>query len=357
MTFYADATYHLTDPCQHCGACLSFCAWDLAEAQGRPAGPALCRDCQLCYHICPRLPFDRRELAETLFPGTQDSPWRYRLGSHTVHVADQSHGVQDGGVTTCLAQALLETGRVEAVLATGRDENWRPGAYWATTAEEVARASRSKYSTAPALAGLQAGLERYERIAVIALPCQAAALARFQQVRPALKEQIKLVIGLFCTETFYHGDQESGFVRLVEGRAGKPIREVERFDSTRGRLFAYAQNNEVLAQWRMKEVADVAWPICHSCVDLTAEYADLSIGSIGSGAGSNSLIIRSQRGQAVIDAGVAAGRWSLEPLQNPGILEKLASRKRGSLDRLSPAEQKALTRGSIRGNWKRRVRR
>ena len=33
----------VADPCSHCGACLSFCAWDAADREQRPTGPELCR--------------------------------------------------------------------------------------------------------------------------------------------------------------------------------------------------------------------------------------------------------------------------------------------------------------------------
>ena len=352
--FYAEETMirlesHV-DPCTHCGACMSFCAWDQAEAAGRPAGPELCRPCQVCYRICPRLPYDAGALARAISPDSGAAPWGQAIGAYTARAAERPAGVQDGGIVTLLAEHLLAAGQVQAVLVTGRGAEWRPRAYWATDAEGIVRAVGSKYSAAPALTILSDGLERSALLAVIALPCQAAALARFMALRPELRERIALVVGLFCTETFSH-DELTG---LVEERLGRPMADVERFDIKRGRFFARAGGEPT--EWRIKELNDAVWPICLGCPDLTAELADVSIGSIGSAEGANSVIVRSERGCAAVDGGVAAGLWTLAPLENSEALQKQCERKRGAPSQL-PADERSLTgRSSVRGNWKRRTR-
>jgi len=255
-------------------------------------------------------------------------------------------------VATLLASYLLAEGRAEAVLVTGRDAAWRPLSYWATDAAGVQRAAGSKYSTTPALAAMGHGLERFGRVAVVALPCQSAALARLVQMKPELRERIALVIGLFCTESFAH----AGLARLVEERLGRPLSEATRFDIKRGRLLVRASGVAEPVEWRMKELHDLVWPICLACQDLPAEYADVSIGSIGSAEGANSVIVRSQRGQEVMDAGARAGLWKLAPLEQPDALAKQCERKRGNLERLSEEERALYGRASVRGNWKRRGR-
>jgi coenzyme F420 hydrogenase subunit beta len=345
------------DPCTHCGACLSYCVWDAAERAGQPAGPALCRECQVCYRICPRLPYDAGALAAALFPAARDTPWGREVASFTARAAARPAAAQDGGLTTRLGEYLLVSGQVEAVLVTGRDADWRPAARWATTPAELYAAAGSKYATAPALAGLRQGLERFQRVAVVVLPCQAAALARLRQIDAGVEQRISLVIGLFCTESFFHGGPGAGLTGLVEARLGRPLAGVERFDIKRGRLLVRAAGMDEPAEWRMKDVHEIVWPICLACRDLTAELADLSIGSIGSAEGANTLIVRSERGRAAIEAGAAAGLWSLSALENAASLEKQSERKRGNLAALPAEEQMLYGRQTVRGNWKRRQRR
>jgi coenzyme F420 hydrogenase subunit beta len=343
----------VADPCSHCGACLSFCAWDAADREQRPTGPELCRDCQVCYRICPRLPFDRATLAASMFDGAQDGPWGRYLAAHSVRTASPLPASQDGGLTSRLLQYLLEERLVEAALVTTRQADWAPEAGWATTPAEIAHASGSKYTTAPALAALADGLERFHGVAIVALPCQAAAIARLSQLRPGYREKIRLVIGLFCSETFYAGD--GALWEFIRAGLGRPISEVDRFDIKRGRFSAQA--GEARVEWRIKEVHKYAWPICTTCPDLTSEFADLSIGSAGSADGCNTVIVRSRRGQDLFEAGVNAGLWTSNPLENPEAVVKQSERKRTNVAQLPVDDLQRLGRGSIRGNWRRQQRR
>jgi len=310
----------------------------------------------VCYRICPRLPHDAPALARALFPDAQETPWGLALAAYSARAAQPPAGAQDGGMATRLAQFLLAERRAEAILVTGRDADWRPQSFWAVDAAGIERAAGSKYSAAPALAALMEGLERFERVAVVALPCQSAALARLAQTRPDLRERVVLVVGLFCTESFFHGDDAGGLKGLIQTRVGRPMAEVERCDIQRGRLLVRVRGIPDAAEWRMKELHDVVWPICLPCQDLAAEYADVSIGSTGSSEGRNSLIVRSRRGQEVVEAGVRAGVWTLAPLEQPEALQKQCERKRGNPGRLAVEERALFGRASVRGNWKRRAR-
>jgi coenzyme F420-reducing hydrogenase beta subunit len=344
------------DPCTHCGACFSFCEWDSAVAEGLNPGPEICRDCQTCYRICPRLPFDASALAASMFPSASPAAWGLSITAGTGQACPPESGVQDGGIASMLGRYLLRTRQVDAVLVTGRDAEWRPVSYWATDEAGVQAAAGSKYSTAPGLSVLQPGLDRFERVAVIALPCQSAALARFRQSRPQYGDKLAMVIGLFCSKTFVHGDQRTpGLSGFIRDRLNRPMAEIERFDIRRGRFIARA--GETTAEWRIKELADLAWPICAACADLTAELADVSLGSVGSSEGKSSIIVRSERAQALVEAGVREGLLEIGPLENAEALEKLCNSKRHGAEQLPEEQRKLLGRAAIRGNWHRQRRR
>jgi coenzyme F420-reducing hydrogenase beta subunit len=344
------------DPCTHCGACFSFCEWDSALAEGLHPGPEICRDCQTCYRICPRLPYDASALAASMFPSASQAAWGLSISAATGRACRPESGVQDGGLASLLARFLLRTGQVDAILVTGRDAEWRPLSYWATDEAGVQAAAGSKYSTAPALAVLEPGLDRFERVAVVALPCQSAALARFRRSKPRYGDKLAMVIGLFCSKTFVHGDHRTpGLAGFIRETMNRPLAEIERFDIRRGRFIARA--GETPAEWRIKELADLAWPICAACADLSAEFADVSLGSVGSSEGRSSMIVRSDRAKALVEACVQAGLLEIEPLETPEALEKLCNSKRRSAEQLPEDQRKLLGRASIRGNWHRQRRR
>lgn len=336
------------DPCMHCGACLSYCLWDAAERQGRTVTAEVCRDCLVCYQICPRLPRRQGDVASSLFPQGEPRAWGRAIAAYTVRPLVERIGVQDGGITSLLAVHVIKTGMVDAVLVTGRRDDWTPFSYWATDPQGVSAAAGSKYSAAPALEALSEGADRFERVAVIALPCQCAALRRLEQVRLAWSDKLVLTIGLFCTETFWH----VGLVELVDRELGRPVAEVDAFAIQRGRLVVQAGGDT--AEWKLRELDEIVWPICNVCEDLSAEMADIAIGSIGSPKDHNTVLIRSPEALTLIRAGEEAGLWTTEPVKRPELLVKLCERKRASARQLTEDRRTRWGRDSVRGNWKRR---
>jgi coenzyme F420 hydrogenase subunit beta len=163
------------------------------------------------------------------------------------------------------------------------------------------------------------------------------------------------VIGIFCSESFYSEGEAGRLEAFVEAKLGQPVSTVDRFDIKRGRF--YARAGETLAEWKIKEMHPFVWPICLQCQDYTAEFADVAIGSVGSGASVNTLIVRSERGASLVAAGADQGLWSLTPLENPDSLTKQSDRKRTNVAALPDDQRVLLGRSSMRGNWKRRQRR
>jgi len=118
-------------------------------------------------------------------------------------------GAQWTGITTRLAEKLLDAGAVTAVLtmAPDPDDKWKPVPVLVTKAEAMAACRGMRMGYAPLLALLEpAAAAGHKRIAVIGIPCQVYALR-------ALEAQLGLdalyVIGTPCsdntaTEKFHH---------------------------------------------------------------------------------------------------------------------------------------------------------
>jgi coenzyme F420 hydrogenase subunit beta len=337
------------DPCHHCGACLPLCIWDQAERMGQSGDPGLCRECRICYRICACLP-DRgeRSTAECLV-GDEGRDFGPYVDIHTVHTAAAAVGVQDGGFVTQLGEHLLHSGYADAVLVTGRDTDWRPYPFWAEDAIQIARAAGAKYTVSPTLAVLPEGLERFRRAALVLLPCQSTAVRRLLNIFPEWQSRISLVIGLFCTLSFAH----QPFFTMLEQLSGCSANEVRRLDIRHGRLIADTVRGT--ADWPIRGFHSAVWPRCVVCQDLTAESADVSVGSIGSSSGSNTVIIRSQRAQHVISSGASAGLWSLADVDDLAALLSQSNRKRDKIEKIPEAERRLYGPLSVRGSWKRRT--
>jgi coenzyme F420 hydrogenase subunit beta len=74
-------------------------------------------------------------------------------------------------------------------------------------------------------------------------------------------------------------------------------------------------------------------PTCNTCIDMTAEFADVSVGAAEGIAGWNTLIVRSEAGAKLVEAACAAGALEVQPLPDASLAHlkeaALLKKKRG----------------------------
>ena len=246
---------------------------------------------------------------------------------------------QWSGIATRIAERLLETGRVDAVLATASDpeDRWRPVPVLVTQAEDMASCRGMKMGFSPVLALLERARDAgHRRIAVIGIPCQVHAL---RALEPELGFEELYVIGTPCsdnttTERFH------GFLELLTSEAEsvtylefRPDYRVElRFSDGR------VQRIPFLAL-PIAKLPDDFFPLtCKSCMDYVNCLADVTVGYLG-GAGDQWLIVRNERGRALVD--LVAAELECKPLTSTG---RRAAAVRGFARNLARAEGGLPTR-------------
>ncbi|MEO0498064.1 MAG: Coenzyme F420 hydrogenase/dehydrogenase, beta subunit C-terminal domain [Pseudomonadota bacterium] len=224
------------------------------------------------------------------------------LAMHRSSLVQPAPGAQWTGLTTRLAQGLLERGEVDAVLAMAPDpeDRWRPRPVIVTEAEDMALCRGMRMGYAPLLALLEPALAAgHKHIAVIGIPCQVYALL-------ALQEELGFdeitVIGTPCsdnttTENFHQFlgllSDAPETVSYCEFRADYKVEL--RFDGGAQKLIPFLQ-------LPLSDLPGDFFPLtCRTCVDYTNSLADITVGYMA-GQGDQWLIVRNARGQAVLDA-------------------------------------------------------
>ena len=157
------------------------------------ARPGLCTDCGIsrigdgraCGRACQFIQPDY-ETAEHRVHGRVADPdlgdeafFGVTLAMQRLRLSPPAPGAQWSGITTALAAALLESGRVDAVLAVRAhpEDRWRPEPVIVTDPAELAQCRGMRMGYAPTLAALEpAAAAGHKRIAVIGIPCQVYAL-------------------------------------------------------------------------------------------------------------------------------------------------------------------------------------
>ncbi|MEJ6403071.1 Coenzyme F420 hydrogenase/dehydrogenase, beta subunit C-terminal domain [Yoonia sp. 2307UL14-13] len=279
-----------------------------------PAARGLCTDCGVsrmkdptaCGKACQFIKPDYPTLESTVHGRIAVSKNDERffgvtLAMHRAVLKEPAEGAQWTGLTTRIAERLLETGAVDAVLTMIPDatDRWRPRPAIITDPSDMAQARGMRMGYAPLLALLEpARAAGHKRIAVIGIPCQIYALR-------ALEKQLGFdridVIGTPCsdnttTENFHHFlsllTEEPETVTYLEFRADYHVEL--RFQDGRKRLIPFLK-------LPISDLPSDFFPLtCRTCVDYTNRLADITVGYMG-GEGEQWVIVRNGRGQRMLE--------------------------------------------------------
>jgi coenzyme F420 hydrogenase subunit beta len=287
----------------------------LAAPPLREAAPrGLCTDCGVsrmadakacgvaCQFIRPDYPaLEARAHGRARDPARPDEahfgPFRRMLRAALKPPAE---GAQWTGITTRIAERLLETGAVTAVLTMAPDpeDRWKPVPVLVTRADDLAQCRGMRMGYAPLLALLEpAAAAGHRRIAVVGIPCQVYALRALQD-RLGFEEVF--VIGTPCSDNTTTGnfhrflalvDPSPATVTYLEFRADYHV-EIRHADGRRREI-----------PFLMLPLADLPgdfFPLtCRTCVDYTNVLADITVGYMG-GTGAQWLIVRNAKGEALL---------------------------------------------------------
>lgn len=311
--------------CGHCGACVPFCDWEKCKSEIKYDKLGTC---DICYLFCPR------NASSAINYNTKVTN-NYSIISVKSVVASENS--QDGSFVSTLLKFLLRDKIIDSAIMTRRNEAWKPEAFIATTETDIDSASGSKYSIVPSVSLLKEATDKYEKTAFVGLPCQIRALrnVQLQKKHNFNAHKIILAIGLFCMENFIY-ESLKGF---VEGR-GVKMADVKKFDISAGKFKIY--HDSTIIEIPIKELNDHVWPICHSCIDFTSDFADISAGSVGSKKGFNTVLVRTEIGKEMFRKMLEKNLFTIEHEMNLPLLEKLANEKKKNIEKLSEEVRKTL---------------
>ena len=333
--------------CIGCGSCVELCPYFRSHG----GKTVMLHDCDLdegrCHAWCPKAELDLEGLAQELW-GTPYSA--QGVGPHLAVVAAkagprlESGRYQAGGAVSALVCAALDQGLAQGAVLTG-GHGLETVPTLAQTPEEVMACAGSKFTAAPTLAALNlAQAQESGPLAVVATPCQAAALAQ-RRAKPwssrGAAGPAELVIGLFCNWSL----DPQGLAGLLAQRMElKSIRSMDIPPPPAGVLQVRTTDGSL--EIPLDEIRDLIPPACAICPDMTSEWADLSVGMYEGKPGWNTLVVRNEKARALTEAAVEAGWLVLEefPAANKEHLVLAAQGKR------SRGLGAALARGLLGGH-------
>ncbi len=338
--------------CVGCASCVTICpadVFDYVDENPVDARAAACVYCVLCAEVCPVLrPVDRDlpDILDFQEPSLSDSYGTYAYGVYARSTdPDILARCQDGGMVSALIIQGLENGTLAgAILGDVEPDNNQIGRHkLARTKDDVIECAASRYTYSPNTLALQQAMrENVGPLAVVGVPCQVdgVRLQQHSSIRMEMnnwyRDNVTLVLGLFCSESFTHESIEKlGEILEVDHKRIDNI-------NIKGKVVVRLDDGEIMHA-SLKKYRDFARPACLYCLDYGAEYADIGAGGIGLD-GWTYTLIRTKRGHEAIEAAVAAGVIETRPLDDEPrgefLMKKLSADKKKN--RPLPAQMPTL---------------
>jgi len=324
--------------CVRCGACVGWCPYlDFFDGKLVVLDPCPVRDTFRCLQICPRAGFEGIVSSQAEDPGDIGSCRETLMARATDELIRERS--QYGGVVSALVTYALRKDMISSAVLTDTGGPLAPGGRLVDHPSEVLNCAGSRYSVSGSLSVLNKAIrEGRSRLGVVGLPCQMEALARMNRMEPDGKERadsVALRVGLFCTWALDYGRLED-YLRshevagpFLKSDIPPPPAEVFRVKTETG--------------WRDFPLSDIRPLVqkgCSLCEDMTAEQADISVGTAEGLNGWNTVIVRTDSGARLLGDAIEEGWIETDhlPLDRLEHLKEAARNKRkrarnGALDR------------------------
>jgi coenzyme F420 hydrogenase subunit beta len=322
--------------CCNCGWCSSICPLDAitVTADSLEIDDKICIKCGLCFSVCPR-----SFSIEQAYNAIKNLDKSLKFSEKILHYKNTYSGTttndeikkvrQDGGIVTSLLEYLLKNKLVDAIIAVQHSKDlWKPEPVIVEDVKDLYTTSGTKYANSPSLAIIDKA-KKYDSIAIVGVPCMIKAIEKGSLFPSGLPffNNIKYKIGLFCMESFSYDN----IINLVKDIFNKDINDLIKMNIDKGKFIINLKSGEEL-NVPLSEIQSYARDTCHYCEDLTSDYADISVGSIGSQAGWSSVITRTKEGEEIYKGAIKDGLIESKSLKEvkPGqfLVEKIGGIKR-----------------------------
>jgi coenzyme F420 hydrogenase subunit beta len=300
--------------CTGCGACVSLCPYQVIYHDRTVQLHNCDLDDGKCYAFCPRTATDLAALRKLLFEPDDLTP---EIGTVKGYYFSQAVDpelrkvAQHGATVTALMELALAEGLIDSAIVSSRNQEFMQNGAIVNDRDALRKNAGSKLTVSPTIAAFnQLVTQEYGNIGVVATPCQALALAKMKLVKednPKI-DQLKLVVGLYCGWTL---SAEKCKKLLLEKNIG--LESITGMDIPAGKNILELHTSDGAKSVPFDEVRECIREACLYCMDSTAEYADVSVGSARF-AGNwedvrqwNQLIVRTEKGRELVDLAVKRG--------------------------------------------------
>jgi coenzyme F420 hydrogenase subunit beta len=321
--------------CIGCGACAFICPNHVIGLENRLddgirpkiVNKEMCAGCDQCVRVCPGYSYlpnykykkeaNYNEL-EYIF-GPVYSIWEGHAADKDIRFKGSS-----GGVITALSlYGIEQEGMIGAIHIDQCDQKaWNNRVVLSKNKDDLLERTGSRYSPAAPCSRIGDFNIQKEKCVFIGKPCDVSGLRNIISIKPKLKERFGLILGIFCAGT----PSTRGTLNLLK-LLNLDLEKIEKI-RYRGEgwpgSFSTKDKDEKAINKRIPY--NRAWDYlekyrpyrCYLCPDGTSELADISCGDpwyrndLESENGDSLIIVRTERGQRIIEGAIRKGYVVLE---------------------------------------------
>ncbi len=320
--------------CVGCGACVGICPYFKAH-KGKVAMTFSCdRTEGRCYAHCPGTETVYDALANELF----NEPYEEKPIGNYIKIYGAKAGkkavngqFQNGGTVTTLMKFAMEKGLIDSAVLTDSID-MIPDPQIVTKSDEIGNFSSTKYMASPTVSKFNEAIEMgHKKIGVVGTPCQMKAIGKIKS-NPLDREEFKkpetFLIGLFCTWAI----DTKNFIKLLESKTD--ISKIKSMDipPPPAEVFILKTEKDAI-EIPLDDIRKIVPEGCSLCPDMTCEWADISVGAYEGKSGWNTLIVRTKKGEELINSAISEGYLTVEEFPNENLTHltkgSVGKKKRG----------------------------
>jgi coenzyme F420 hydrogenase subunit beta len=308
-----------TGLCSQCGGCVSFCSANkLGALEVSPEGTPrysdedICLKCGLCYSICTQIDELDQELQEK-FHWVPPMGKYERVASARTTNQEIRNVCTDGGVVTSLLMYMMDYNLIDGAVVSRFTEPFKRAPVIATDREDILNSAGSDFSASThvgvvgdeystyspgafALKDLASSM-RASRLALVGTPCQIHTIGKMQCLNIVPSDMVKYTIGLFCMENFAFSPLAK---QEIEAKIGASMEDIKKLNVKEDLIITLTDGRTVHIPFDV--IHEFARPACLKCAEFANDFADISVGGLGSLDGYTTVLIRTDVGQGIYQA-------------------------------------------------------
>lgn len=260
------------DKCIKCGSCGAYCP-NIYFEEGEVKYKEQCSETVgICYNACPRASLNIPEMDEKIFGQKRENQ---ALGVYKKAVKAELKDSSLKDVTSALLVTAMESGTIDCAVLPNAGVEKRLEPVLCISKDDILKNAGERKGLGPMVWGVGEAMKKgNEKIAIVGRPCHAQGVGKILKNPDFLvgQDKIKLVLSHFC---------------LAQGKG------------------------------------------CTFCLDYVGEFADISLDPK-----TGDMLIKSDQGEALVNAAVSAGKISISDIDASAIEEKAIKKKAKNLLKL-----------------------